>query len=44
MEAVAFAGVLGAIGGSFLNVVAYRLPRHESLVSRARTAPAAGRR
>ena len=32
MEAVTFAGVLGAIAGSFLNVVAYRLPRHESLV------------
>jgi leader peptidase (prepilin peptidase)/N-methyltransferase len=28
----AFAGVLGAVFGSFLNVVAYRLPRHESLV------------
>ncbi|HEX8714731.1 MAG TPA: prepilin peptidase [Solirubrobacteraceae bacterium] len=32
MEA-AFAGALGAIFGSFLNVVAYRLPRHESLVA-----------
>lgn len=32
MEAVTFAGVLGAIFGSFLNVVAYRLPRHESLI------------
>jgi leader peptidase (prepilin peptidase) / N-methyltransferase len=32
MEAITFAGVLGAIFGSFLNVVAYRLPRHESLV------------
>ncbi|HLM87266.1 MAG TPA: prepilin peptidase [Solirubrobacteraceae bacterium] len=31
MEAT-FAGVLGAIVGSFLNVVAYRLPRHESLI------------
>jgi leader peptidase (prepilin peptidase)/N-methyltransferase len=31
MEA-AFAGVFGAIFGSFLNVVVYRLPRHESLV------------
>src|SRR5947209_10763882 len=28
----AFAGTLGAMIGSFLNVVAYRLPRHESLV------------
>jgi leader peptidase (prepilin peptidase)/N-methyltransferase len=35
MEAITFAGVLGAIGGSFLNVVAYRLPRHESLVKPA---------
>jgi leader peptidase (prepilin peptidase)/N-methyltransferase len=33
MEAVTFAGVLGAIMGSFLNVVAYRLPRRESLVT-----------
>jgi leader peptidase (prepilin peptidase)/N-methyltransferase len=32
MEAVTFAGVLGAVVGSFLNVVAYRLPRRESLV------------
>jgi leader peptidase (prepilin peptidase) / N-methyltransferase len=32
MEAITFAGVLGAIAGSFLNVVTYRLPRHESLV------------
>jgi leader peptidase (prepilin peptidase) / N-methyltransferase len=31
MEA-AFAGVFGAIFGSFLNVVVYRLPRHESVV------------
>lgn len=33
MEAITFAGVLGAIVGSFLNVVAYRLPRHESLIA-----------
>jgi leader peptidase (prepilin peptidase)/N-methyltransferase len=33
MEAVTFAGLLGAIFGSFLNVVAYRLPRHESLIA-----------
>jgi leader peptidase (prepilin peptidase) / N-methyltransferase len=39
MEAVTFAGVLGAIVGSFLNVVAYRLPRHESLVSPASHCP-----
>jgi leader peptidase (prepilin peptidase) / N-methyltransferase len=32
MAAAAFAGVFGAIFGSFLNVVAYRLPRHESVV------------
>ena len=35
MEAITFAGVLGAIVGSFLNVVAYRLPRHESLITPA---------
>jgi leader peptidase (prepilin peptidase)/N-methyltransferase len=35
MEAITFAGVLGAIAGSFLNVVTYRLPRHESLVGPA---------
>jgi leader peptidase (prepilin peptidase) / N-methyltransferase len=29
----AVAGVMGAVFGSFLNVVAYRLPRRESLVS-----------
>jgi leader peptidase (prepilin peptidase) / N-methyltransferase len=28
-----FAGILGALGGSFLNVVVYRLPRGESLVA-----------
>jgi leader peptidase (prepilin peptidase) / N-methyltransferase len=32
MEAATFAGVLGAIVGSFLNVVAYRLPRRESVI------------
>lgn len=30
---VAIAALFGAVIGSFLNVVAYRLPRHESLVS-----------
>lgn len=30
---VVFAAVMGAIIGSFLNVVAYRLPRHESLAT-----------
>jgi leader peptidase (prepilin peptidase)/N-methyltransferase len=33
MEVATFAGVLGAVFGSFLNVVAYRLPRHESLIT-----------
>jgi leader peptidase (prepilin peptidase)/N-methyltransferase len=42
MEAVTFAGVLGAVVGSFLNVVAYRLPRHESLVTPASRCPACG--
>lgn len=35
METATFAGLLGAILGSFLNVVAYRLPRNESLVTPA---------
>ncbi len=42
MEAITFAGVLGAIVGSFLNVVTYRLPRHESLVSPASHCPNCG--
>jgi leader peptidase (prepilin peptidase) / N-methyltransferase len=42
MEAVTFAGVLGAIMGSFLNVVAYRVPRHESLIAPASRCPACG--
>jgi leader peptidase (prepilin peptidase)/N-methyltransferase len=42
MEAVTFAGVLGAIFGSFLNVVAYRVPRHESLVAPASRCPKCG--
>ena len=33
------AGVFGAIFGSFLNVVAYRLPRHESLLTPASHCP-----
>jgi leader peptidase (prepilin peptidase) / N-methyltransferase len=41
MEA-ATAGVFGAIIGSFLNVVAYRLPRRESLVSPASHCPSCG--
>jgi leader peptidase (prepilin peptidase) / N-methyltransferase len=32
---IAFTGLFGAIFGSFLNVVAYRLPRHESVVTGA---------
>ncbi len=42
MEAATFAGVLGAIFGSFLNVVVYRLPRHESLVSPGSHCPGCG--
>ncbi len=42
MEAVTFAGVLGAIVGSFLNVVAYRLPRRESLIAPASRCPSCG--
>jgi leader peptidase (prepilin peptidase)/N-methyltransferase len=42
MEAVTFAGVLGAVIGSFLNVVAYRLPRRESLIRPASRCPACG--
>lgn len=41
MEAT-LAGVFGAIFGSFLNVVAYRLPRHESLLGPASHCPACG--
>jgi leader peptidase (prepilin peptidase)/N-methyltransferase len=42
MEAATFAGVLGAILGSFLNVVAYRLPRHESLITPGSHCPGCG--
>ncbi len=42
MEAATFAGVLGAIMGSFLNVVVYRLPRRESLVSPGSRCPSCG--
>jgi leader peptidase (prepilin peptidase) / N-methyltransferase len=41
MEAT-FAGVLGAVFGSFLNVVAYRLPRRESLVKPRSRCPSCG--
>lgn len=42
VEAATFAGVLGAIFGSFLNVVVYRLPRRESLVTPASHCPRCG--
>ncbi len=42
MEVATFAGVLGAIVGSFLNVVAYRLPRRESLVTPGLALPGCG--
>jgi leader peptidase (prepilin peptidase) / N-methyltransferase len=42
MEAVTFAGVLGAIVGSFLNVVTYRLPRRESLIHGSSHCPECG--
>jgi leader peptidase (prepilin peptidase) / N-methyltransferase len=42
MEAITFAGLMGAVVGSFLNVVAYRLPRHESLVSPGSHCPQCG--
>jgi leader peptidase (prepilin peptidase)/N-methyltransferase len=41
MEAT-FAGVMGALFGSFLNVVAYRLPRRESLVKPRSRCPSCG--
>jgi leader peptidase (prepilin peptidase) / N-methyltransferase len=42
MEAATFAGILGAVIGSFLNVVTYRLPRRESVVFGASHCPACG--
>ncbi len=42
MEIAAFAGVLGAIFGSFLNVVVHRVPRHESVVKPASHCPRCG--
>jgi leader peptidase (prepilin peptidase)/N-methyltransferase len=42
MVPATFAGVLGAVIGSFLNVVAYRLPRHESLVKPGSHCPKCG--
>jgi leader peptidase (prepilin peptidase) / N-methyltransferase len=40
--AAVFAGALGATVGSFLNVVAYRLPRRESLLRPASRCPGCG--
>jgi leader peptidase (prepilin peptidase)/N-methyltransferase len=40
--AAAFAGIMGATIGSFLNVVAYRLPRRESLVHPGSHCPRCG--
>jgi leader peptidase (prepilin peptidase) / N-methyltransferase len=42
MTAIAFTGVLGAIVGSFLNVVVHRLPKHESVVKPASRCPKCG--
>ena len=42
MAVATFAGFIGAIFGSFLNVVAYRLPRHESLLTPASHCPKCG--
>jgi leader peptidase (prepilin peptidase)/N-methyltransferase len=42
MEIAAFTGLFGAIAGSFLNVVVYRLPRRESLVRPASRCPGCG--
>jgi leader peptidase (prepilin peptidase)/N-methyltransferase len=39
---IAFAAVFGAVIGSFLNVVAYRLPRRESLVTPGSRCPSCG--
>lgn len=39
---VTLAGILGAVFGSFLNVVAYRMPRKESLMFPASRCPACG--
>src|SRR5690242_1949449 len=42
MDAAVFAGALGVVFGSFLNVVAYRLPRRESLIKPASRCPSCG--
>jgi leader peptidase (prepilin peptidase)/N-methyltransferase len=41
--ALVFAGLLGLAIGSFLNVVVYRLPRHESLSFPPSRCPACGK-
>jgi leader peptidase (prepilin peptidase)/N-methyltransferase len=42
MDSAALAGLFGAVFGSFLNVVVYRLPRRESLVRPASRCPGCG--
>jgi leader peptidase (prepilin peptidase) / N-methyltransferase len=42
METATFAGLFGAMIGSFLNVVVYRLPRRESLVRPGSHCPSCG--
>jgi leader peptidase (prepilin peptidase) / N-methyltransferase len=42
MDTAAFAGALGIVFGSFLNVVAYRLPRSESLIRPSSRCPECG--
>jgi leader peptidase (prepilin peptidase)/N-methyltransferase len=39
---IALTGVLGAVAGSFLNVVSFRLPRHESIVRPRSRCPECG--
>jgi leader peptidase (prepilin peptidase)/N-methyltransferase len=41
---IAITGVFGAMMGSFLNVVSFRLPRHESVVRPASRCPSCGTR
>lgn len=42
VQGAIFAGVLGSIAGSFLNVVTYRLPRRESLIAPGSHCPHCG--
>lgn len=39
---IALSGVLGAVAGSFLNVVSFRVPRHESIVRPRSRCPSCG--